>query len=191
MNANLSLIAPAELNAKTERGEAVTLIDVRTPLEYRHVHVPFAENLPLDELDSLTESRRAQWAGKPVYVICQSGSRAKTACERLRQAGIQAISVEGGTKGWTDAGLAVKRGRGVISLDRQVRIGAGSLVLLGVGLGTMVHPGFLGIAAFVGAGLVFAGVTDTCGMAMLLARMPWNQLPKSGGPKNTLTCAAA
>jgi hypothetical protein len=77
------------------------------------------------------------------------------------------------------------RGKKVVSLERQVRIAAGSLVLLGVGLGWYVHPGFFGLAAFVGAGLVFAGVTDTCGMGMLLARMPWNQC---GGGKNS--CSA-
>ena len=72
------------------------------------------------------------------------------------------------------------RGAKVISLERQVRIAAGLLVLVAVTLGWLVHPAFLGLAAFVGAGLVFAGVTDTCGMGLLLARMPWNRVKDCG-----------
>ena len=75
-----------------------------------------------------------------------------------------------------ESGLPVVRGKKAISLERQVRIAAGLLVLLGAVLGWLVHPAFVGLSAFVGAGLVFAGVTDTCGMGMLLARMPWNQV---------------
>jgi rhodanese-related sulfurtransferase len=93
------------------------------------------------------------------------------------------VNVEGGTLAWEQAGLPVVRGKEAISLERQVRIAAGSLVLLGTALGAFVHPAFLGLAAFVGAGLVFAGVTDSCGLGMLLARMPWNQ---AGG---AATCA--
>jgi hypothetical protein len=85
------------------------------------------------------------------------------------------INIEGGTNACIVAGLPVVRGKKAISLERQVRIAAGLLVLLGVILGWLVHPAFFGLAAFVGAGLVFAGVTDTCGMGMILARMPWNQ----------------
>ena len=80
-----------------------------------------------------------------------------------------------------EAGLPVVRGKKAISLERQVRIAAGSLVLLGVLLGWLVHPAFIGLSAFVGAGLVFAGVTDTCGMGMMLARMPWNQVKDAAG----------
>ena len=69
------------------------------------------------------------------------------------------------------------RGKKAMSLERQVRVAAGSLVLLGVALAALVHPGFVGLAAFVGAGLLFAGLTDTCGMGLLLARMPWNRAP--------------
>jgi hypothetical protein len=77
---------------------------------------------------------------------------------------------------WERAGLPMVRGaRGSISLERQVRIGAGTLVLAGVVMGWLIHPAFFGFSAFVGAGLVFAGVTDWCGMGMLLAKMPWNQ----------------
>jgi len=83
--------------------------------------------------------------------------------------------------------LPVVRGKKTISLERQVRIAAGSLVVLGVVLGWLIHPGLSGIAAFVGAGLVFAGVTDTCGMAMVLAKMPWNQVSDT----NDASCCTA
>jgi len=85
------------------------------------------------------------------------------------------VVVEGGTLAWIEAGLSVNRGTTkVISLERQVRIAAGSLVLTGVLLAIFVHPYFIGISAFVGAGLIFAGITDWCGMGLLLAKLPWN-----------------
>jgi hypothetical protein len=102
------------------------------------------------------------------------------------------LNVEGGTIACENAGLPLARGTKVMSLERQVRIAAGSLVLTGIVLGWLVHPYLIGLSAFVGAGLVFAGVTDTCGMGMLLARMPWNtRAPKSSGPQSgDLSCAA-
>ncbi len=86
------------------------------------------------------------------------------------------INIEGGTSAWEQAGLPVVRGKKAMSLERQVRIAAGSLILVGVILSFVVHPYLIGISAFVGAGLVFAGITDTCGMGMMLAKMPWNQV---------------
>ena len=102
---------------------------------------------------------------------------AKQACAKFIAAGFtNVVNVEGDTLVWAEAGLPVVRGKKAISLERQVRIAAGSLVLTGAILGWLVHPAFIGLSAFVGAGLVFAGVTDTCGMGLLLARMPWNQV---------------
>jgi predicted branched-subunit amino acid permease len=87
-----------------------------------------------------------------------------------------AVVVTGGTEAWSAAGLAVTRGaRRAIGLERQVRIGAGALVVLGVVLARVAHPDFVWLAAFVGAGLVFAGVTGFCGMGLLLAKAPWNR----------------
>jgi rhodanese-related sulfurtransferase len=152
------------------------LIDVRTPAEFRELHVSFARNVPLDQLDArqLAVSQNGR-KNKPLYLICQSGSRGQKTCDKLAAAGIEAVNVEGGTLAWAAAGLNVVRGKKTISLERQVRIAAGSLVLLGCVLGYFVHPLGYGLAAFIGAGLIFAGVTDTCGMGMLLAWMPWNQ----------------
>lgn len=163
--------------ARSERS-GVGLIDVRTPVEYAEVHAEGAKLIPLDVLDPkvVMADRNGSTADEPVYVLCKSGSRAAKAVERFRAAGFDNVfSVEGGTQGWERAGLPVVRGAKVMSLERQVRIGAGSLVLLGVLLGWLLHPAFFGLPAFVGAGLVFAGVTDWCGMGLLLARMPWNQ----------------
>ncbi|MGL4513556.1 MAG: rhodanese-like domain-containing protein [Lacipirellulaceae bacterium] len=162
-------IQPSQLADELKRGAA--LIDVRTPAEFREAHVSGARNVPLDQLDP----RTLAGAGR-LLVICQKGGRGKTACERLAAAGVTtAVNVAGGTLACVAAGLPIERGRTAISLERQVRVCAGSLVVIGTALGWFVHPAWLGLAAFVGAGLVFAGVTDTCGMGMLLARMPWNR----------------
>lgn len=170
-------ITPRALLEKINAGESVDLIDVRTPAEFREVHATTARLVPLDTLDpSAVMRERAGDASAPLYAICRSGNRSRKACEAFLAAGYpNVVNVEGGTLAWEQAGLPVNRGRKTIGLERQVRIAAGGLVLLGTALGAFVHPWLLGLAAFVGAGLVFSGVTDTCGMAMLLAKMPWNQ----------------
>lgn len=175
----VNTISPQQLAELRASGRKVELLDVRTPVEFAEIHVVGARNVPLDRLDPQgVQSERKGTDGEPLYVICRSGSRGKQACEKLQAAGITpVVNVEGGTLACETAGLPVERGKKAISLERQVRIAAGLLVLVGSALGLLVHPYWIGLAAFVGAGLVFAGVTDTCGMAMLLARMPWNQVP--------------
>src|SRR5262249_10075794 len=102
------------------------------------------------------------------------------ACEKLHKACFpNAFNVEGGTMASAEAGLPIVRGNQAVSLERQVRIAADSLVLLGGLLAWLVHPAFIGLSLFVGAGLVFAGITDACGMGLLLARMPWNRCGKN------------
>ena len=175
---SVATITPTQLEELRRQGRPVDLIDVRTPAEYREVHAEPARLVPLDALDPRAVLESRDGAGdEPLYTICRSGARGRQACEVFRAAGYaNVVNVEGGTLAWEQAGLPVVRGKKTISLERQVRIAAGSLVLLGTALGAFVHPAFLGLAAFVGAGLVFAGVTDTCGMGLLLARMPWNQV---------------
>lgn len=133
--------------------------------------------MPLDAFDPAAVVAERRNANDSVYVICQSGARASKACQRLKEAGVaKAYCVEGGTAAWEKMGLPVERGRkGTISLERQVRIAAGLFVVLGVALAWTVHIAFLAIPAFVGFGLVFAGITDHCGMALVLGRMPWNR----------------
>ena len=122
----------------------------------------------------------AEGNGSPLYFICRSGGRGKQACEKLAAGGFaSSVNVEGGTIAWEEAGLPVVRGQKAVSLERQVRVAAGSIVLIGVALAMFVHPYWVGLSAFIGAGLVFSGVTDTCGMGLLLARMPWNRARKS------------
>jgi len=180
---SVTTISPQRLHDITQAGQTVELLDVRTPAEFSEVHVSFARNVPLDQLDKTSIASSRNGATQPFYVICQSGGRAKQACEKLMRAGhLNVVSIEGGTQAWDAAGLPVVRGKAVMSLERQVRIAAGLLVFVGTLLGYFVHPYWLGLPAFVGAGLAFAGITDTCGMGMLLAKMPWNQVG---------TCAAS
>lgn len=183
---NVTTINPQDLADLYKQGGKIDLVDVRTPAEYQEVHVEIARNVPLDRLDAtaLMQTRNGS-TNEPLYVICRTGSRGRQACEKFLKAGFSnVINIEGGTMACIEAGIPVVRGRKTISLERQVRIAAGSLVLLGVGL-SFVHPAFIGLSAFVGAGLVFAGITDTCGMGMVLARMPWNQC----GKESTGACA--
>jgi len=177
----VSTISPLELNALRSSGQPVDLIDVRTPVEFREVHADCARNVPLDRLDPAAVMQAHNGTvDHRLYLICRSGSRGQQACEKFLAAGFtNVVNVEGGTLAWDNAGLPVFRGKKAMSLERQVRIAAGSLVLLGIVLGWLAHPVFLGLSAFVGAGLIFAGITDTCGMGLLLARMPWNQVKES------------
>lgn len=190
---NVTTISPQQLHEMLAAGRTIELLDVRTPVEYREVHASCARNVPLDQLDAAQILASRGDATQPLYVICRSGTRGRQACEKFLAAGFsQVVNVEGGTQAWDQAGLPVVRGKKAISLERQVRIAAGLLVLVGAALGTFVHPYFIGLSAFVGAGLVFAGITDTCGMGMLLARMPWNRVPTAPAPtasSTTTSCA--
>ncbi len=175
---SISAIAPQRLAELAGEGKKIDLIDVRTPAEFRELHVGNARNVPLDRLDpaAVMHARNGS-KDDPLYLICRSGSRGRQACEKFLAAGFtNVVNIEGGTLACVEAGLPVVRGRKAISLERQVRIAAGSLVLVGVLLGWLVHPAFVALAVVVGTGLVFAGITDTCGMGLLLARMPWNQV---------------
>jgi rhodanese-related sulfurtransferase len=174
---NITTITPQELIEISKQGKKIDLIDVRTAVEYDEVHLEFAQNIPLDRLDPTSYMKtRPGAANDPLYLICRSGGRGKQACEKfIAQGFTNVININGGTSACIEAGLPVIRGEKTISLERQVRIAAGSLVLLGITLAWFINPTFIGLSAFVGAGLVFAGITDTCGMGMILARMPWNQ----------------
>lgn len=175
----MNSITPHELHERLRQAGRLQLLDVRTPVEHAAIHVPGVRLAPLDSLDAGRLSGVGGFAkDQPLYIFCRSGSRAKLAAEKLEKGGYaQCHVVEGGTTSWAEAGLPVNRGTSNhISLERQVRIAAGALVLTGVALGWLVHPGFYGLSAFVGAGLVFAGITDWCGMGLLLAKAPWNQV---------------
>ena len=170
----MKTITPVALQKLLEQKPETILLDVRTPVEFAEVHVPQANNIPLGDLepDHLPYPK-----SESIYLLCASGKRADVAARRLVQAGFsEAQVVAGGTQAWVSASLPVHRGQSkAISLERQVRIAAGLLVVTGVLLGWFVNRYFFGLSAFVGAGLVFAGITDFCGMGLLLARLPWNR----------------
>ena len=174
---SISTMSPRQLAELCSERKKIDLIDVRTPVEYQEVHIEVARNVPLDQLDAagLIQARNGS-VSEPFYFICRSGSRGQQACEKFLKAGFSnVINIEGGTLACVQAGLPVIRGKKAISLERQVRIAAGLLVVTGAVLGYFVNPYWIGLAAFVGAGLTFAGITDTCAMGTILARMPWNQ----------------
>ncbi|GAB4159246.1 MAG: rhodanese-like domain-containing protein [Cyanobacteria bacterium J069] len=167
-----------EIDAPTLRQlileEAVTVVDVREPGEYAAEHIPGAV---LQSLSQFDPRQVALPAGHKLVLYCQSGNRSRQAAQQCFAAGFSSVShLRGGLPTWKNQGYAVEKLQNApISLFRQVQIVAGSLVLLGTLLGAFVSPAFLLLSGFVGAGLVFAGLTDTCAMGMLLAKLPYNQ----------------
>ena len=174
----MTTITPRQLYDRLQQGEKLHLLDVRTPAEHAEIHVPDVQLTPLDRLDATKVASLNGFAkDQPLYIFCRTGNRAKQAAEKLEKSGYeQCCVVEGGTMAWAEAGLPVTRGTSkVISLERQVRMAAGAIVLIGVLLAHFVNPAFIWLSGFIGAGLTFAGITDWCGMGMLIAKLPWNQ----------------
>lgn len=157
-----------------DRQKGMLFLDVRTPAEFEEAHIDGSALHPLTSLDAGKVKAMAE--GKEgCLVVCRSGNRARQAAEKLAAAGVSRVCVlDGGVLAWEAAGMPLKRGAKTMSLERQVRIAAGALVFTGAVLGYFVNPSWIALSGFVGAGLVFAGITDTCGMGMLIARMPWN-----------------
>lgn len=169
------VISPEELARLVEERPEVRLLDVRTPGEYESVHIRGAYNVPLDTLGEHAREIRAS-VSAPIVLICQSGQRAKRAEAALKESGMPNLHVlDGGVNAWLQSGFPVERGRSRISLERQVRIAAGALAAIGGSLALLVDPLFALLPAFIGSGLVFAGVTDTCALAMLLSKLPYNR----------------
>lgn len=153
----------------------VRILDVRTPSEFDNGHIAGAYNVPLDLLGEHAREIRATQA-RVIALVCQSGQRARRAETLLRNAGMPNLHVlEGGMNEWTSRKLPVNRVRARMSLERQVRIVAGAIAGSGGIAALTLDPWFALLPALVGSGLVFAGVTDTCAMGMLLARLPYNR----------------
>ena len=171
----LTTITPEDA-ARLLREEGATLVDVREPDEHARERIPGARNLPLSRLE---EAELAVQGGRPVLFHCRSGARTEGNAARMAAkcgGEVQAYLVSGGLEAWKRTGLPVAADRRQpLELMRQVQIAAGSMVLLGVLLGTLVSPGFYALSGLVGAGLVFAGATGTCGLARVLRLMPWNR----------------
>ncbi|MEB3260063.1 MAG: rhodanese-like domain-containing protein [Cyanobacteriota bacterium] len=153
----------------------VAIIDVREPMEFASGHIPGSVNVPLGQLADATLPR------SPLVLVCQSGVRSNRGMELLRRRGHPhpVADLEGGFPSWEQASLPVRKRKGApLPLMRQVQISAGALVLAGLILSQVVAPAWILLTWFVGAGLVFAGISGFCGMARLLALMPWNQVKR-------------
>jgi len=159
---------------KNKSTDEIAFINVCTPAEYKEKHIEGVKNLPLDEI----ELRVGELADKKtIYIHCRSGNRSQKAVQKLHELGVKAelVNVDGGLLAWEEGNLPTRSLGKSLPIIRQVMIVAGSLVLSGVVLGVFVNVNFLILSGFVGAGLVFAGVSGWCGMAFLLAKMPWNK----------------
>lgn len=170
-------IHPAE--AVSRLGD-YTIIDVRTPGEYASGHLPGAHNVPLDRLPTALPALQKAASRSDLLLVCASGARSGQAGETLAENGIDAVALKGGTQAWTRHGQDVHRPEGAHtawSMERQVRLAAGALVLIGLVLALAVHPAFQLLSAAIAAGLVFSALTDTCGMAAILAKLPHNRPP--------------
>jgi sulfur dioxygenase len=170
----LRSVSPLQL-AEIARSVRIQLIDVRTAEEFAALRIAGSCNVPFDQFDPDALKSRIG-IDSPIYCICQTGTRSRFAAQLLRAAGFtRVVHVDGGTNAWLTAGLPVESFRGsAISLERQARIAAGTLVLLGVFAGSLAHPAGYGLAALAGAGLVYSGVRNFCGISLLLSKMPWN-----------------
>lgn len=184
MTATLRPLSPQDVRARIVAGRAV-LVDVRKSDEFARLHVPGSLSYPLSGLEAAHLSVPPD---AEVIFTCRSGMRTAGACDRLatRVAG-DAFVMQGGLDAWAKAGLPLAQDRKApLELNRQVQITAGLLILTAVILSLLVAPGWLGLSAFVGAGLTFAGITGTCAMARGLMLAPWNRR----SPANTVVAGA-
>ncbi|WP_225204452.1 rhodanese family protein [Novosphingobium huizhouense] len=173
MTAILHKLAPADVRNRLASGKAV-LIDIRESDEFARVHIAGARSVPLSALE---HAHLAIEPGADVIFTCRSGMRTANACDRLAvRVDGPAYVLDGGLDAWMREGLPVERDRKApLELNRQVQMAAGLLILAGVGLSLLVAPAWIGLSAFVGAGLTVAGATGTCGMARVLSLAPWNR----------------
>jgi rhodanese-related sulfurtransferase len=171
-----TMVSVAELKDEIIHGRRPQMIDVRTASEYAGGHVPCTVNIPMDQFEARRKDLRLD---EGVVLICKAGSRAKIVAGWMG-ANAPVRVLEGGTDAWTRDGLdVVTSAKTRWSLERQVRLGAGLMVLAGTALEVSGVHGAIWLAMFVGAGLTFAGATDICMMGILLAKMPWNQARKN------------
>lgn len=180
-----------DVDEARSRLAGLTVIDVRTPGEYATGHLPDALNIPLDRIESALPALR-RLPGGQLLMVCASGARSQNACRVLAEHGIGAMTLTGGTQGWVRRGHELHRptatARGAWSMERQVRFTAGTVVLAGLGLG-LLHPAWQLLSAGIAGGLVFSALTDSCGMAVLLSKLPHNR-PRPADLEATLAAPA-
>ncbi|MFD3695378.1 rhodanese-like domain-containing protein [Streptomyces sp. NPDC058646] len=181
----MSVSAALSVSEAFHRRHELTVVDVRTPGEFASGHLPDAVSIPLDLIGRALPDLRRAAGRRPLLVVCASGARSESAVATLASHGIEASSLTGGTAAWAAEGHRLDhpgaRPRAVWAMERQVRLTAGSLVLLGLLLGLLVHPAFQLLSAGIAAGLVFAALSNSCGMAVVLGRLPFNQRGKAPG----------
>lgn len=167
------------LGSDAKAGNGRLLVDVRTPSEFEEAHIDGARNIPLAELHKFVPELRDIAKEKTLVLVCRTQNRVKIAYDHLVNSGITNCRIlDGGITTWMAAGNPVVRGKQAFSLERQVRLIAGALTVLGTGLGVLVNGWFLVLPAVVGAGLFHAGLTDSCLMATFLSRLPFNRTGK-------------
>jgi len=180
---SLEMISPRDASSLLEQDPQTKILDVRSALEFSQVHIEHSLNIPIDmisaKINELSQSKQNY------LVLCHTGNRAAMAADMLIQSGIHTVKVmEGGIIRWQKEKLPVIKGQGGMSLERQVRLIAGSLVLLGIMMSWRLHWAFIFVSVFVSSGLIYAGLTDNCLMGMLLMKLPYNKKlykTKSGG----------
>ncbi|MCX4919963.1 rhodanese-like domain-containing protein [Streptomyces sp. NBC_00687] len=178
------MTAPALRTLTTDQAHAsidkLTVIDVRTPGEYASGHLPGAHNIPLDQIPRALPALKDAASRADLLVVCASGARSENAAKTLTARGVPATTLTGGTNAWAQHGLDLHHPQAcdvpktVWGMERQVRLTAGIIVLLGLALG-LLHPAFQLISAAIAGGLVFSALTNTCGMAAVLAKLPHNR----------------
>lgn len=172
--AALEMIVPRDASALVQKNPRVKLLDVRSVLEFSQVHIKDSINVPIDMLSA--KMNDLSQSGQSYIVLCRTGNRSPMAADMLLQSGIHGVKVMlGGMTRWQKERLPVIKGEGGISLERQVRLIAGTLVLTGIILSWFVHWAFIIVPVFVSCGLIFAGLTDNCLMGMLLMKLPYNK----------------
>ncbi len=157
-----------------DKNEAV-LVDVREPGEYAAMHIAGAKLIPLS---TIGKDKLPELNNRKLIIHCHIGRRGGSACEKLliSNPNLDVYNLEGGITAWENAGFKVEKSSATfLSIERQVQITIGSGVLIGLIFGYFIHTGFLFLSAFLGAGLLFAGITGSCGLAILMSKMPWNQ----------------
>ncbi|MDD5432067.1 MAG: rhodanese-like domain-containing protein [Candidatus Omnitrophica bacterium] len=170
----LEMISVKEAQEDLVRNPKVKLLDVRSVLEFSQEHIKGALNVPIDML----KLRLAEFSQPDLsyIVLCRTGNRSPMAADMLIQSGIKGVKImKGGMTEWKKEHLPVEKGEGGISLERQVRLIAGAIILSGILLSLFLHPGFIAISIFVCCGLIYSGITDNCYMGMLLMKLPYNK----------------
>ncbi|NHW47405.1 rhodanese-like domain-containing protein [Paenarthrobacter sp. MSM-2-10-13] len=174
----ITALAPETLRTWIHQHQDLMVIDVRSAAEFEAMHIRGSYNVPLPLLSEHTDELATR-LGSRVVLVCQSGARAEQARQRLGKAGLEgAYVLTGGAPGFAAVGGDVVRGKNRWDLERQVRLTAGSLVVLGLAGGKLISPKVRLLAGAIGAGLTFSAATNTCAMGKALSAMPWNKAAK-------------